>query len=404
MYLGEGTSLFLFDYIEIMVYNSIKKYSEVACMEKYAVLKTENYNADVLYDVVKKHFELHGIHNEIPKDAKVLLKPNLVTDKEAAFSVTTNPALVAAVIRYLHEIGIDNITVADCPGGALLVFSQMQDVYEKTGYAGLDARLSTDFESTDVQTRNGFVNSKFNIINAITQADYIINLPKLKTHNMTCLTAAVKNLFGVIPGLQKPAYHAKYPGVGDFSNMLVELAATVKPDFTIVDAVDIMEGNGPTNGRKRYLGLTFSGKNVFGLDKFITNTVCVPEEKVPTIAAAKLKKLIPEEFEAVGDTDFLLSSPIVLPESTQADTVSGRLTARVHTLVDKISDSVFMKYPQMNQNCILCKKCVVTCPKKALKVQDKSILLDKKKCIGCLCCDEVCTNGAVDIMKKLKLR
>ena len=52
--------------------------------------------------------------------------------------------------------------------------------------------------------------------------------------------------------------------------MLAELAATVKPDFTLVDAIDIMEGNGPTNGKKRYLGLTFSGKNVFGLDEFIT--------------------------------------------------------------------------------------------------------------------------------------
>ncbi len=373
-------------------------------MNTYAVYKTENYDDETLCQAVKKHFEAHNIKDEIPKDARVLLKPNLVTDKEAAFSVTTNPRFVFAVIRYLREIGITDITVADCPGGALLLFSQMQDVYKKTGYEFLGeyARLSADFESSDIRTDVSFVNRKFNIINVVRDADYIINLPKLKTHNMTCLTAGVKNLFGTIPGLQKPAFHAKYPAVRDFSNMLVELAATVRPDFTLVDAIDIMEGNGPTNGKKRYLGLTFSSKDVFGLDAFITRTLGVPEEKVATVTAAREKGLILSDYEEIGDTDFVLTQPIVLPAATQADTAGGKISARLTTLTQKIGDALFMKYPQMNDKCILCKKCVVTCPQNALSVSNKKIVLDKKICIGCLCCDEVCTSGAVDIKKKLK--
>ncbi len=375
-------------------------------MHTFSVYKTENYDEETLYTAVKKHFEVHNIKDEIPSGAKVLIKPNLVTDKEAAFSVTTHPAFVFAVVKYLREIGVEDITVADCPGGALLLFSQMQDVYRKTGYDFLSdyVHLNTDFESTDVTTQSDFTNKKFNIINAICQADYIINLPKLKTHNMTCLTAGVKNLFGSIPGLQKPAYHAKYPAAKDFSNMLVELAATVKPDFTIVDAVDIMEGNGPTNGKKRYLGLTFSGKDVFGLDAFITDFLKVPEEKVPTISASRLKGFVDDKAEIVGDTDFELSSPILLPNATQADSAGGKITAKVTTLIEKIGDAVFMKYPQMNEKCILCKKCIVTCPQKALAVRDKKVTLEIKKCIGCLCCDEVCTSGAVDIRKKIKMR
>ncbi len=375
-------------------------------MQRLAVYKTESYEDEVLYNAVKKHFDVHNIAQEIPSGARVLLKPNLVTDKEAAFSVTTNPRFVFAVIRCLREIGVEDITVADCPGGALLLFSQMQDVYKKTGYSFLSeyACLNTDFESSDVQTQPNFANKKFNIINVIKKADYIINLPKLKTHNMTCITAAVKNLFGVIPGLQKPAFHAKYPAAKDFSNMLVELAATVKPDFTIVDAIDIMEGNGPTNGRKRYLGLTFSGKDIFTLDKFIVKTIGVAEDKVPTIAASERKGFINDEFITQGDTDFVMSSPIVLPDVKEADTSGKKITARVGSLVQKMSDAVFMKYPQMNDKCILCKKCIVTCPKKALKIADKTVQLDKKKCIGCLCCDEVCVNGAVDIKKKIKMR
>lgn len=375
-------------------------------MQSLAVYKTESYEDEVLYNAIKKHFDAHNIAREIPEGAKVLLKPNLVTDKEAAFSVTTNPRFVFAVIRCLREIGVKDITIADCPGGALLLFSQMQDVYKKTGYSFLSeyAVLNTDFESSDVFTASGFTNKKFNIINAVNGADYIINLPKLKTHNMTCITAAVKNLFGVIPGLQKPAFHAKYPAAKDFSNMLVELAATVKPDFTIVDAIDIMEGNGPTNGRKRYLGLTFSGKDIFTLDKFIVNTIGVAEDKVPTIAASARKGFIDNELIAKGDTDFVVFSPIVLPDVKNADTSGKKITARVGSLVQKMSDAVFMKYPQMNDKCILCKKCIVTCPKKALRIADKTVQLDKKKCIGCLCCDEVCVNGAVDIKKKIKMR
>lgn len=375
-------------------------------MSKYAVFKAESYDDTMLYDVVSRHFETHNIKAKIPSGAKVLLKPNLVADKDAAFSVTTNPRFVFAVIKYLNEIGITDITVADCPGGALLVFSDMVDVYEKTGYSFLSeyVTLNTDFESSDVSSPDGSINKKFNIINTIKDADYIINLPKLKTHNMTCITAGVKNLFGSIPGLQKPAFHAKYPAVKDFSNMLVELAQTVKPDFTIVDAIDIMEGNGPTNGKKRYLGLTFSSCDVFGLDVFILEMLKIAEDSVATISASKQKNLINAQSDKVGDIDFVLEKPIVLPSSFNATSGLGKLTAKTKTFAEKAVASVFMSYPQMNEKCILCRKCVVTCPKNALSIENKKIVLNKKLCIGCLCCDEVCPNAAVDVKKKLKIR
>ncbi len=375
-------------------------------MSKYAVYRADSYDDDLLYSVVSRHFETHDIKSKIPSGAKVLLKPNLVADKDAAFSVTTNPRFVFAIVKYLKKIGIEDITVADCPGGALLVFSDMVDVYEKTGYSFLSefVTLNTDFESSDVSSPDGSVNKKFNIINAIKDADFIINIPKLKTHNMTCITAGVKNLFGSIPGLQKPAFHAKYPAVKDFSNMLVELAQTVKPDFTIVDAIDIMEGNGPTNGKKRHLGLTFSSCDVFGLDAFILDLLKIPEDSVATVFASRQKNLICAQCDKVGDVDFVLEKPIVLPSSFSATSGIGKLTAKTKTFAEKAVASVFMSYPQMNEKCVLCKKCVVTCPKNALSIENKKIVLNKKICIGCLCCDEVCPNAAVDIKKKFKTR
>lgn len=373
-------------------------------MNSFSVYKSDNYN-DV-YSVVRKHFEAHNIMAEISADTHVLIKPNLVTDKDAAFSVTTNPDFVYSVARYLCENGIKKITVADCPGGALLLFSQMSDVFERCGFSPLSeiAILNTDFESSDIPCPEGFSNKKFNIINAVANADYVINVPKLKTHNQTGITAGVKNIFGCIPGLQKPEFHAKYPKSEDFSNMLVELAATVKPDFTIVDAIEIMEGNGPTNGKKRHLGLTFAGKNIFGLDKFIADYLDIPPDSITTISAAEEKGWNPKEYSVIGEKDFSLTEPILLPEYIRASSFGGKIHAKIKTLFTRVNDSLFMSYPLMNKKCTQCCKCVLTCPQKALTNKEKKITLDIEKCIGCLCCDEVCPNAAVDIKRKFKKR
>lgn len=372
-------------------------------MELYSVRICDNYND--IYDVVREHFEVHKVCDSIPRDAKILIKPNLVTDKEAAFSVTTNPLFVSAVVKYLHEKGYENLTVADCPGGALLLFSQMEDVYKKCGYDILReyAVLNTDFEGVDMKSPENSVTKKFNVISAVKNADYIINVPKFKTHNLTGITCAVKNLFGCIPGLQKPQFHAKFPDAADFSNMLVELALTVKPCFTIVDAVDIMEGNGPTNGKKRHLGLTFAGKNVFGLDSFVADFLSVPGDKIGTVVQSEKKNLIPSDFTVYGDKDFTLKQPLLLPESIRAENTYGKIRAKVNTLFAKISDTVFTCYPEMNEKCTACCKCVLTCPRKALTKKDGKIVLNKKMCIGCMCCDEVCPNSAVDIRKTIRI-
>lgn len=372
-------------------------------MELFSVLCCDNYND--ICDVVREHFEVHKVCESISSDANILIKPNLVTDKESAFSVTTNPLFVSAVIKYLREKGYRNITVADCPGGALLLFSQMEEVYRKCGYDILSesAILNTDFEGVDIPSPEKSVTKKFNVITAVKNADYIINVPKFKTHNLTGITCGVKNLFGCIPGLQKPQFHAKFPSADDFSNMLVELSETVKPAFTIVDAVDIMEGNGPTNGKKRHLGLTFAGKNVFGLDFFIADFLNIPKDKISTVVQAERKNLIPFDFSVYGDKDYKLTQPILLPESIRAESSYGRVRARVNTLLVKISDAVFSCYPEMNEKCTACCKCVLTCPKKALENKDGKIIADRKKCIGCLCCDEVCPNSAVDIRKSFRI-
>lgn len=373
-------------------------------MNKYAVYKSDSY--ENIYSAVVKNFEAHNIREELSPDMHVVIKANLVTDKNPAFSVTTNPDFVYAIIKYLMEIGIKRITVADCPGGALLLFSKMREVYSKCGYLFLEefAELNTDFTSVRINCDVDFKNKYFNIIKVVADADYVINAVKFKTHNATCITAGVKNNFGCIPGLEKPEFHAKYPNINDFSNMLVELAATVKPDFTIVDAVDIMEGNGPTNGKRRHLGLTFSSKDVFGIDKFIAEMLGIPVDKIPTIRASENKGYISSDYEMAGDTEFVLDKPIVLPDVINATSISKKSEARIKFIFSKLSNNFLKKIPEINSNCTRCCKCVMTCPAKALKNSSDKIILDKSLCIGCFCCDEVCPNHAINIVKKINLK
>ena len=100
----------------------------------------------------------------------------------------------------------------------------------------------------------------------ILNADVIISLPKLKTHAMTSYTGAVKNLFGVVPGTHKAELHFRLNERAAFCSMLVDLCEFVKPTLSIMDGVWGMEGNGPTAGRNRYIGLVMASANPFALD------------------------------------------------------------------------------------------------------------------------------------------
>ncbi len=103
---------------------------------------------------------------------------------------------------------------------------------------------------------------QFNLIQLVVDADYIINVPKLKTHSMTVLSGGIKNLFGCVPGLQKPEMHYRYQDQAAFARMLVELAHTVAPNVTVMDATEAMEGNGPTGGSVRKTGVLMASKDV----------------------------------------------------------------------------------------------------------------------------------------------
>ena len=80
---------------------------------------------------------------------------------------------------------------------------------------------------------------------------------------MTGYSGGIKNLFGTIPGLEKPQLHYRWPDIDDFSRMLLEVAQTVNPQLTVIDAIDAMEGNGPTGGTVRPMHMLFAARDFY---------------------------------------------------------------------------------------------------------------------------------------------
>ena len=281
-------------------------------MPTVSILKTERYDEAALDKAIAAHFETLNVAGDLKPGMKVLIKPNLLTGRDPAKAVTTHPAVLRAVAKWLRAHGVENITLADSPGG-MYTPALLRKFYAASGFDTLEDLLVLN-EDCSSSEKNGF-----NLLTPVLEADYIINCCKLKTHGLTVMSAGVKNLFGCIPGLQKPEWHAKRPTVEGFSNMLIDLCETVKPDLTLVDAIDCMEGNGPGGGTVRYMGYTLCSRSPYAADEAGAKLMAMPDRMAPIIQAARKRSLPGEAINYVGD-ELIPASPAF----KLADAVMGK--------------------------------------------------------------------------------
>ncbi len=345
---------------------------------------------------VDAHFGALGVAEDLRADLRVLITPNLLGGHRPPQGAPTHPALVSAIVGWLRDNGVNDIAIADSPGGTYRG-SYLRNVYEACGYLPLEgaARLNYDTGYQAVTCPEGFLNGGFHIIDPILNADYIINVAKLKTHALAAMTAGVKNLFGAVPGLQKPECHFKYPDRDDFARVLVELALVVGPRVTVIDAVEAMEGNGPLNGRVRRLDLTLASRDVFSQDYVAAKLMGLDPETVPILRQALSRGLInPGDIRTVGFGAKPADPPFELPETLgQGNNRSfllrglGDILKRVYRAVPYIDSS----------RCVGCGKCAESCPMKIIKIRDHKAGMSTKRCISCFCCQEMCPKDAVRV-------
>ncbi len=372
-------------------------------MEKVLIRKIENYDVDLLTEEIGNIFCALPNAALLCRDTKVVLKPNLLAKHAPEAAVTTHPAVVEAVIIELKKRGVRDITLIDSAGG-LYNEKAMLPIYRACGMLELCKRYevacSEDYSTVKMKS-GGTTCSEFTVLTPIANADFIINLPKLKTHAMTGMTCAVKNLFGVVSGLLKAELHMRFPDKELFGAMLTELACMIKPDITIVDAVTAMEGDGPAGGIPRHCGHIFAGQNPFNIDLVCAKYIGIDETAVPYLAAAQKMKIC-KTFSSslIFDGDTLESArDYRLPSSYGGILFEKHMPKFMRPLMPKIGAAIAPRPVIKRAECIGCNKCGVICPADTIKIENGVATIYKKDCIRCFCCHEVCPVKAIDIKK-----
>ena len=198
---------------------------------------------------VREAIDLLGCFDEIKAGMRILIKPNVLTAREPEDAATTHPSLVRAVCEIVKEAGAHPV-VGDCAG--ITSAGATAQALEKSGIK--QAALEGGGEVVNFQTA-GFSKVKpenplrldeIYVSDSVLDADYIINLPKLKTHELTTMTGAVKNMFGAVPlRIRKEAHMMADPLI--FSEILLDIYNVATPQLSLIDAVVGMEGDGPVS-------------------------------------------------------------------------------------------------------------------------------------------------------------
>lgn len=359
----------------------------------------KEYTEDLIYPAICKAMEALSIEKDMHPDLKVVLKPNLIMAKTPDVPTTTHPLVIKCVVRWLKEHGVKNITLAESSGG-LYTAEHMKNIYRTCGMNMMenDLALNMDFSAKTVHCPEGFANHSFHIITPIAQADYIINICKLKTHAMTGYSGGIKNLFGTIPGLEKPQMHYRWPDLEDFSRMLLELAQTVNPQLTIIDAIDAMEGNGPTSGTSHPLHMILAARDFYTQDYFAADLMKLnPMDIVMIRQAVEAGLATPDDIRLIGDKIPDNLTPFQAPDTQKLD-FSGKIPALLLPIAKKLMRS----YPQLNRElCVGCGKCAESCPAHVITIKNRKAQFRKKGCISCFCCQEMCPMKAIAVRKAL---
>lgn len=389
---------------------------------KISAIRVESYDKSALVAACGRHFDAFGLWEELRPGMRVALKPNLLMRRAPDTATTTHPMMIEAVSQLLQDHGITDIVLADSPGGPYQK-AYLEGVYVGTGIttaaknAGIALNVDTTWKelhgeqmfrrsrSSECAGRADAIGPKlchsFQILSPIADADFVINLPKLKTHAMTNLSGGVKNLFGCVPGLQKPEFHFRFPEKRDFGRMLVDLALLIQPGFTLVDAILSMEGDGPSGGEPRHTGLTLAARNVFTLDLGLCQYIGLPAEDVFTVAHSIADGLCPPTADGIDWLEDGRPEPIPDYRMPRSKTVAfaGHVPAPFQRPVAWVERKFAPRPVVIDKECIGCGRCAESCAPKAMTIENRKARLDMSRCIRCYCCHEMCPVRAIRIRR-----
>lgn len=253
-----------------------------------------------LDEAVAAVFSFCGVERSVSRDTKVLIKPNLCTERpDMIHTANTSLALVEAVVKRLRDV-TPHITIGEADGARYTV----EQAYETNGIYGLVGRYgvrAVNFSTLEDQVRvpNEALGT-WNFAREFLETDYFITLPALKTHATTVFTGSLKNQWGCVPRKDRLIWHKH------LDRLLCDIAVLVPPRLSIMDGIVGMQGRGPINGYPIDAGVIIGGTDevavdatgmrLIGLDPYTSGHVRLAAERgIGRIAAADIE--IDGDFE-----------------------------------------------------------------------------------------------------------
>jgi uncharacterized protein (DUF362 family) len=209
-----------------------------------------------------------GVSSEELKDKRILLKPNLVETASGAPHINTHPLVLRGAIEAFLGLGAATVAVAEGPGhrrDSLAVYEEsgMADVLTEDHIQFHDINYMTGYELPNAGRQSSLRTLTFPEL--FKEMDWIVSVAKMKTHHIAGATLSMKNLFGVMPGIYYgwPKNVLHHAGI---ENSILDINATLKHDFAIVDGIVGMEGDGPIMGDPKKAGVLVMGRNFPAVD------------------------------------------------------------------------------------------------------------------------------------------
>ena len=359
-----------------------------------------------LEEKIEKAFDALQVWDKIRPGMRVVLKPNLVMSSKPEQAIITHPAFTAAVGKCVQKAG-GRVVIAESPGGPYTP-AAMKAMFRATGYRDMAEAcgftLYTDCKSREVTLPQAKRCRELSVVEPFLDRDYLIDLPKLKTHSMVGFSGAVKNLFGTVPGLQKPELHCRFSEREPFSEMLCDLCHFLGPDLSLMDGIWAMEGNGPTGGQRRDLHVIAGSESPWALDVAAASLVGLEPEKITMLREGHERGYGPldlSELELVGDP----METLLAPDFLKAEASSTDFIDRLPKFLRPAAKKLATPYPRIDKKrCVGCGKCAESCPQHTISLRDGKAVIRYQNCIRCFCCHEMCPKHVVQIKRLGLLR
>jgi len=372
------------------------------------LFRCTEYNSDKILAVLRDAVSKIGFSTQGISGKTVLLKPNMLGAYPPEMGITTHPAFLEAAIILFKEFGC-KVWVGDSANGIFPI----DTVWERTGIR-------------DVCKRHGVVEKVFEregsiiqddilIAKPVLEADLVVNLPRFKTHGLTVLTIAAKNLYGCVPGMQKTRYHQKNIDRTEFAKLVVRIAEIAKPALNLVDGIVAMEGNGPSAGSLVKMDTIVAGTNHHAVDAVCSRLIDLEPKYVDTLEAAEILGVWngKDKINIVGESvASCRPRSFNLPKTFTKGMRDWWISLFV---IDRIWGGLWIKPKIDKKKCQKCGLCVKACPVGAIEAtfchceQSEAIPLStphviNKNCVQCYCCHEICPYQAIDLNESFGVR